>query len=131
MTFCPAPNVQSRCRIGWASMPATDALEAISRRPVATIGCTAFRTTTAGIARINRNQRNTSQGGFVGQKGPQLGKRPTVVRSALRLSYRGPFADTFEIFDPYPATGVNRLSNDGLADPMVQIGGKTLNAVLP
>jgi hypothetical protein len=61
---------------------------------------------------------------LVGQKGPKLGKRPTVVRSALRPLNRCPLADVRQVFDGNPAPGACALPNDSLADPVVQVRRK-------
>jgi hypothetical protein len=121
MTFCPAPNIQSRYGIGGTPMPATDALEAIALWSISPIKRAASWTRLRGVLRTNRQQRDAGQCGLVGQTGPQLGKGPTMMRSALGLSKRSPFADALEVFEGSAALRVTSLPNDRLADPMVEI----------
>ena len=105
-------------------MAATDALKAIPCWSVLPINAAADRTSLRRVSRIDRDQRSTSQCRFVGQKGPKLGERPTVVRPVLRPLSRCPLADVRQVFDGNPAAGVCGLPNDSLADPVVQVGRK-------
>lgn len=117
-------NVPRRCGIGRPSVAATDAPEIVSRRPIALINATAFWTCPRRVPWIDGYQRHAAQRRLVGQKGPKLSERPTVVRSALRPLNRCPIADMRQIFDGNSAPGVCGLPNDSLADPVVQVGGE-------
>ena len=125
MTAAQPRDIHGRCGIGRASMPATDALEAIPRRAVAPIDAAACRTGLRRVSRVHRDQRNAGQCRLVGQEGPQLGERPTVVRPALRPLNRYPRADMRQILDGNSAPGVCGLPNDSLAYPVVQVRGET------
>jgi hypothetical protein len=124
MTAAQPGNVPGRCGIRRPSEAACDALESVSGRTIARVDAATLRTGTARIARIDRDQRYASQRRFVGQKGPQLGKCPVVVRMALRLANRCPVTDACQVFDGNTASGVFSLPYDNLADPMVQGGCK-------
>ena len=121
---CPARQCSAPIGIGRPSMAATDALEAVPCWSVLPIDAAADRTSLRRVFRIDRDQRNTSQCRFVGQKGPKLSERPTVVRPVLRPLNRCPLADVRQIFDGNPAAGVCGLPNDSLADPVVEVGRK-------
>src|ERR1700689_3811541 len=106
MTTAQHRNVPRRCGVGRPSMTATDALKAISRRSVAFVDAATFRAGARCVARIDADQRDAFACRFVGQEGPQLSKRPTMVRAALRPSNRCPFTDSRQVFDGNPAPGV-------------------------
>ncbi len=124
MTSGPAPNVQSRCGIGGASVPATDALELVPVGTVAPIDTAASRTALRGVFRINRLHVDASQRCLVGQKGAKLSECPAVVRASLRPSKRCPFTDALEVFKSNPAPGVFGLPHHVLTDPVVEVGGE-------
>ena len=124
MTAAQRGDIPRRCGVAGPSMATTDALEGIPGRAVALVDATApqFRTRPRCVAWIDRDQRDAGKCRFVGQIGPKLGERPTVVRSALRPLNRCPIADAFKVFDGNPAPGVCGLPNDSLADPVVKVG---------
>ncbi len=124
MTAAQPRNVHGCCGVGGASMPASDALETVPGSAVRPFHVETRRACLRRVFRVYRDQRYTFECSLVGQKSPQLGECPTVVRSALGPINRCPRADMRQFFDGNPASGVFGLPNDNLADPVVQIGSK-------
>src|SRR3954469_11035409 len=124
ITFRPTADIDRRCGICRPSVAAFDAPEPVPVGPVALVDQVATRAFTARVARIDGKQRHARSFCLVGQEGPQLGKRPTVVRAALRPSNRCPLADMGQVLDPNTTAGVFGLLHDFLADPMIEVGGE-------
>jgi hypothetical protein len=124
MTAAQPRDIHGRCGVGRASVRATDALEMVPRRTVSPVDTAAGWTTLRRVFRVHRDKRNARECSLVGQEGPQLGKSPTVVRSALGPFDRCPRADVQQILDCDSAPGAFGLPNDSLADPVVQVGGE-------
>ncbi|MCG8353365.1 MAG: hypothetical protein MI924_36835, partial [Chloroflexales bacterium] len=81
----------------------------------------ADRTGPTGVARVDRHNTDACLGSFVGEKAPQLPKRPGVARTALRPSNRGSRADVRQILDGECLTGRACLGNQLFADAVVDI----------
>lgn len=88
-------------------------------REVATTG-----TLAGGIARIDKNNRNSGQLRFVGDKRPELVERPTVENDSLLSPNRYAVTNVAQIFELDSAAAALGSSNDLLRNAMVQVAGK-------
>ena len=88
-------------------------------------GCVpAFSALPAGVARVNRDQRDTCKGGLVLQKQQQLGKRPGMQNSTLLAPGLDPSANTRKVFELQSASGAFSFGNDLLGNIVVHPGCK-------
>jgi len=95
------------------------------RRSIALVDVPAGRAGARGVTGINRNHRHACQPCLVLDKGPELEERPAMQRGSLSATNRYPIADTAQVFESDPASGVLRGSHDALANRVVGVGGKT------
>lgn len=120
----PAANVDSRDVVGQSRETARHTGENSLRGSIAFVDVPAGRAGARSIARVNRHYWHTGQPRLVLDKGAKLKERPAMQRGSLSATSRYPFADTLEVFEGNPATGVLRDSHDALADRVVGVGGK-------
>jgi len=118
---CPVANVPGRVPVRRELKPAMPALEIVPGLPVPSLAMPALATGARGIARIHRDDGDAFGEGLVGQKRPQLMKRPSLHAGSVGLACRCPVANTREGFDPDGASGALGLRDDPLAEDVVHV----------
>ena len=78
----------------------------------------------AGVARVNRDQRDTCKGRLVLQEQQQLGERPGMQNGTLLSPGLDPFANTRKVFEFQSAPGAFSFGNDLLGDIVVDPRGE-------
>lgn len=119
----PCPDIPGSVNIGVRFVIARAAPKLLL---VAIFFCamTTFGASSAGIARIDGDQRNTYQGGLIRQKQSQLRESPGMQNRTLLAPGLDPFANSTEFFDGDPATGAFSFGNDLLANNMIGVRGE-------
>jgi len=92
---------------------------------ISPIDMAALDTFAGGVPRVNVDHGDSSKSGLVFDKACKLVKTPTVVCGPLLLPYGSPPPDTLQFFKGDRGLRVFGLGNDGLADYMVCVCGKT------
>lgn len=96
------------------------------RRSVAFVNMSTCRAGVRGVPRVNRDHWHASQPCLVLDQGTELEERPAMQRGSLSATNRYPFADTAQVFESDPASGVFRSSHNAFADRVVGVGGKAV-----
>ena len=92
--------------------------------PVLFVGVPTFGALPARVARIDRNQRNPSEGSLVRQESSQLKKGPRVQNRTLLTTSRDPFAYAGQFFDGKAAFGAFSDGNDLLRNAVINVSGE-------
>ena len=85
----------------------------------------ANRARLAGIGRVDVDDLNACQPGFVFDKCTKLRKSPSTHLRPLRLAKPCPVADALEFLQGKPATGAFGLSNERFGYAMILVGAKS------
>ena len=96
------------------------------RRSVAFVNMSTCRAGVRGVTRVTRAHWHASQPCLVLDHGTELEERPAMQRGSLSATNRYPFADTAQVFESDPASGVFRSSHNAFADRVVGVGGKAV-----
>ena len=118
---CPARNVPGRENVREPTEAAGFAAERGLVGPVPLVDVAASWAPAGGVPRINQRHGDAREGGLVGDERPELVERPGCAVSALSLPNRCPFADPAQILKLDPAPGVFGLTDQGLADAVVDV----------
>src|SRR5262245_65912118 len=78
----------------------------------------------AGVPGINQRNRHADPLRLVGDKSPELVKRPTMPGSPLRASSRYPVAYPAQVFECDGASGVLRFGYQMLTNFVINVSGK-------
>jgi hypothetical protein len=97
------------------------ALEFVPILPIPFLAMPTLGACPAGVAWIDRDDRDTFGECLVTDEGSQLIERPSLRAIPLRLPDRCPLADSTEFFDPDGASGALGLGDNRLADLVVLI----------
>jgi hypothetical protein len=85
----------------------------------------ALSTLSAGVTRINSDQRNSRQNSLIGQEQTQLGECPGMQNSTLLAPGLNPFTDARKIFELQSTPRAFSFGNDLLGNAMVYMRGES------
>lgn len=95
------------------------------RGTVGFVGMPTLRTFPAGVARVYKDNRHTSQTRLVLDKLAKLVESPVCVSCPLPAPKPEPSTNAHQVFEGNPASGALRFLHDALADAVIGIGLKT------
>jgi len=122
----PTGNIHRRDVVGEPGVSAGHAGECTLVRTIGFRDMLTLRTSLRRIARIDRDDRHTSQRRLILDFCPEIAKGPAMQLSPVRLPSRYPTADTRQVFDGDPASGVFGALYKQLADAVVHVSGKAV-----
>lgn len=119
----PRPDVPGSVEIGvnFVTARATPKLCLIA---ILLCAVSALSASPAGVARVNGNQRNSSQLRLILQEQTQLGEGPGMQNGSLLSPNRNPTGDAFEFFNCDPTFGAFSFGNNLLTDVVVCPGSE-------
>ena len=119
-------DIHGSVEIGMALVSARATPKLVLGLAVAFLAMSAFSASTAGITRIDGDQKHASQSSLVFQKQPQLRERPRMQNCSLLSPGLDPFADTLEVLNGNAAPGAFGFSNDLLGNIVVDPRSETV-----
>jgi hypothetical protein len=122
----PARNHSGSVNIRVVSVRARCAAECRLVGPVLLGDVSTLTAFPRGIAGIDKKQRDSGYCRFVGDKQPQLRKRPTVENCSMFAPNSNPVADATQVFEFKSAIRAFSASNDLLANHVVHVAGESL-----
>lgn len=124
LTVGPTTNICGRVDVGVERESALQADKLVLAFSVPFGDMPARRALPARIARIDRDQENTSKHSLVGQEGAKLVERPTTQSCTLLSPNRYSVVDPFEFLNGNSTLSAFGFGNDLLRDAMVHVSSK-------
>lgn len=122
----PAGNIHRRDVVGEPGVSAGHTGEGTLIGTIGFRDMPALRTGLRRVAWVNRDDRNAHQRCLVLDFCPEITKGPAMQLSPVRLPNRYPVADTRQVFNGDPTSGVFGALYKLLADTVVHISGKAV-----
>lgn len=119
----PTPNIQSSVGIGVGNVSTPLADELALRTTVGPLAMPTFVAGLRGVGRIDADERDPGESGFVFEEGAKLSECPRAAPTTLRPSqpFAGSFPDAFEVFESYAPVGLFRLAHDLLGQDVIRV----------
>src|SRR4051812_17326015 len=117
----PVRDVTRSVVVGGASVSTPQAPEVVPGATVPLVDMPALGALPRRVTRVHQCHRNPSDRGLVADELAELVERPGVQVGPLGLLNRHPIADTAQVFELDPASGVFGRPNELLGDAMVDI----------